>query len=117
MLADELRVGAVADCDVPTCRLDQRLADIQPRDGLCVVVNEQGVILGDLRGKALEADPRTPVAEVMNPAPTTYRPNIGVHEMAHELEHSGARRVLVSDGDGRLLGVLTRQSVGRHLPG
>jgi hypothetical protein len=79
-----------------------------------VVVTDHRVILGDLRGRALEANPRTPIAEVMNPAPTTYLPNIGFHEMAHELENSGARRVLLSDGDGCLLGVLSRESVGHH---
>jgi len=77
-----------------------------------VVVNDERIVLGDLRGKALmRADPRTPVEDVMNPGPSTYRPNVSVSQMAHHMVKSGARRVLVSDADGRLLGWLTFQDV------
>ena len=114
-LTSEPRIGALAERDVATCRLDQRIGDIRPKNGLCVVVNDQNVVLGDLRGKALEADPSTPVGEVMNPAPSTYRPNVSVHEMAHTFAESGARRVLVSDGDGHLIGVLSREAVEAQL--
>jgi CBS-domain-containing membrane protein len=47
----------------------------------------------------------------MNPAPTSYRPNVSVHEMMHELLDSKARRVLVTDGDGRLMGWLSVEDV------
>ena len=76
-----------------------------------MVVNDERIVLGDLRGKALKADPRTPVEDVMNPGPSTYRPNVSVTQMAHHMVKSGARRVLVSDADGRLLGWLTFQDV------
>jgi CBS domain-containing protein len=82
-----------------------------------VVVNEAGVILGDLRGKALEANPNTPVEEVMNPAPSTYRPYVSVHEMAHHMAKTDSRRVLVSTADGRLVGLLRREDVERALQG
>src|SRR5438067_4377391 len=49
-LADEPRIGSVVVGDVPTCRLGQRIGEIDA--DLCVVVNEDGVVLGDLRGKA-----------------------------------------------------------------
>jgi CBS-domain-containing membrane protein len=75
------------------------------------VVNQQGVVLGDLRGKVLHSDPSKRVEEVMNPAPSTYRPNVSVHEMAHEFLESGAKRVLVADCDGRLVGWLSREDV------
>ena len=76
-----------------------------------MVVTESGVLLGDLRGKALQADPSKRVEEVMNPSPSTYRPNVSVHEMAHELQESGAHRVLVTDNDGRLIGWISRDDV------
>jgi CBS domain-containing protein len=112
-MARELRIGAIAVTDVPTCRPDQTIGDLHLDDDLCVVVNDEGVILGDLRGKALRADPDTRVTDVMNPAPITYRPNLSVHEMAHQLVDNPARRVLVSDADGHLLGVLHRDDVQR----
>jgi hypothetical protein len=112
-LASEPRIGSLADRDVPTCGLGDRVGDI--RGDLCVVVNSAGVILGDLRGKALQAPPETPVEDVMNPAPSTYRPNVSVHQMAHELAGSNAQRVLVSDCGGRLLGLLRREDVEHAL--
>jgi Mg/Co/Ni transporter MgtE len=114
-LASEPRIGAIARRQVATCRLGQRIGEIAAQDGLCVVVNEAGVVLGDLRGEALRADPRTPVEAVMNPGPSTYRPNLGIKRMAHHLLESGARRVLVTDADGHLIGWLTREDVERAL--
>jgi len=96
--------------DVQTCRLGQRVGDIGSAD-LCVVVNDARVILGDIRGDALHASPDTRVEEVMDPAPSTYRPNMSVHQMAHQLAESDAKRVLISDGDGRLIGLLRREDV------
>jgi uncharacterized protein YjbJ (UPF0337 family) len=113
--AREPRIGSLAVRDVPTCRLDQSIGQLQPQDDLCIVVNEQGVILGDLRGKALRADPATRVEDVMNPAPITYRPNVSLHEMAHYLVDNPARRVLVSDSEGHFLGVVHRDDVQRAL--
>jgi len=57
------------------------------------------------------------VAEVMNPGPSTYRPSTSVHEMAHVMQDSGAQRVLVSDGDGHLIGIVRREAVAAHLHG
>lgn len=114
-LTGELRIGSIAHTDVAQCRLGQRVGEIQSADGLCVVVNDARVVLGDLRGEALNSDPETRVEDVMNPGPSTYRPNVSVHQMAHEFLESGARRVLVTDGDGGLIGVLRREDVERAL--
>lgn len=99
--------------DVATCCLGTRVGDVYA--DLCVVVDAGGVVLGDLRGKALHAPPETLVEDVMNPAPSTYRPNVSVHEMAHELAETGAQRVLVSDADGHLIGLLRRADVEQAL--
>ena len=93
------------------------MGELHLKGDLCVVVNDAGVVLGDLRGKALKEHPEARVEDVMNPAPSTYRPNVSVHVMAHELAKSKARRVLVSDGDGRLIGWLTREDVEKALEG
>jgi predicted transcriptional regulator len=96
---------------VATCRPGQRVGDLRVEDDLCVVVNDERIVLGDLRGKALKADPSTPVEDIMNPGPSTYRPNVSVTQMAHHLIKTGARKVLVSDADGHLLGWLSFQDV------
>jgi predicted transcriptional regulator len=87
------------------------MGDLRIEDDLSVVVNDERIVLGDLRGKALKADSRSPVEDVMNPGPSTYRPNVSVSQMAQHMVNSGARKVLVSDADGRLLGWLTFHDV------
>ncbi len=111
--ADEPRIASLADRSVSQCRLGTRVGDL--RTDLCVVVGDDGVILGDVRGTALNAPPDTPVEAVMDPAPTTYRPNVSVHAMAHHMADHGTRRVLVSDAEGRLIGVLRREDVEHSL--
>jgi CBS domain-containing protein len=111
--AGEPRIGSLVLEDVPRCRIGQALAELDLSSDLYVVVNEDEVVLGDLRGKALRADPSTRVEEAMNPGPVTYRPNTSVHEMAHYLVDNDARRVLVTDADGRLIGLLRAEDVDR----
>jgi len=106
-----VRIGSIAHTDASTCRLGQRIGDVAVKDDLCVVINAECIVLGDLRGAALHADPRTPVEDVMSVAPATYRPNVSAREMAHHMLETGARRVLVTDGDGRLIGWVTFEDV------
>jgi predicted transcriptional regulator len=113
--ASELRIGSIAHAEVSTCRLGQRIGELDVEDGLCVVINDECIVLGDLRGAALRADPRTPVEDVMSAAPATYRPNVSAKEMGHHMLETGARRVLVADADGRLMGWLTLEGALRAL--
>src|SRR5918999_4259057 len=55
------RAGDVADRDAPTCALHERLGDVRDRlqaagGTSCIVVNDQRVVLGRVRGKSLEGD-------------------------------------------------------------
>lgn len=71
--------------------------------------------MGELRGKALDGPLDARVEDVMDLAPSTYRPNTSAHEMAHEMADSGARRVLVTSADGVLIGMLRREALGPDL--
>lgn len=108
------RVGTVARRDVPTCRVTDRVRDVSAMARArgwdqCVVVNEQGIVLGRLNSKALDealdetAD--TTVDQVMDPGPVTYRPHEIAHAAAHQLSDRHVRSVLVTTADGELLGV------------
>ncbi|MGH7358768.1 MAG: CBS domain-containing protein, partial [Candidatus Rokuibacteriota bacterium] len=64
------RAGDVARRDVPTCRLDDPLAEVRTRVrasgwDVCLVVNEAGVVLGRLGGAAWAARRGTTVERVM----------------------------------------------------
>jgi CBS domain-containing protein len=104
------RVGSVARRDAPTCRLDERLGDVSLRVfatgwDLCVVVNEGNIVLGRLRRAALEGDADAIVESVMESGPVTYRPHVVAEDAARTLAERHVQSVLVTTGDGELIGV------------
>ena len=115
-----LRAGDVVQRDVQTCRLTERLGDVAKRvraagQNVCIVTSEGGVVLGRLRGDALEGDLDTSVETVMEAGPTTIRPDVPLNEFT---EHMRARRVssvVVTTSTGRLIGVLYRKDAEAKL--
>jgi len=83
----------------------------QAGSDLCVVLNDQRIVLGVLRGHALLADPESRAEEVMDAGPVTYRPNVLVSEMAKHFEQTGAKRVLATTSDGELVGLLCHEDL------
>jgi hypothetical protein len=78
----ERTAGDVAHRDVPTCALDEPLADVRERVGAagwdtCIVVNDQRIVLGRLGRKAVGSDSDESVEEAMSAGPSTVRPSIG----------------------------------------
>jgi Mg/Co/Ni transporter MgtE len=109
---DETWIGDVADSDVPTCGLTERIGDIRGRAAgwdTCVVVNPERVVLGLLRKKEIEGDPNATAEQVMRPGPKTFRPNVTLEELLKSMrDHDIQTNSLVTTGDGRLLGVISR---------
>src|SRR5712691_8703692 len=67
----ERMAGDVAHTDMPTCMLDEPLADVRERvrtagSDTCIVVNEQRVVLGRLGRKALTAASDESVEQAMS---------------------------------------------------
>lgn len=109
-------VGDLARRDVPTCRLGERVGDVRERVQaagweLCVVVNERRVVLGRLRGRALAAEATTPVEQVMEEGPTTYRLDRPARETAAYLVERRVAGVLITTSDGELVGLFTPAAV------
>ena len=78
-LADYPRAGSVARTDIPTCRLTDRLGDARDRtldadQNVCVVVNDDRIVLGRLRGDALRGDPGRPWSPSWSRAPPLSLP-------------------------------------------
>ena len=72
------RVGDVAKRDVQTCRPEERVGDLRDRvdgDGgePLIVVDSDRVVLGLVNAEALTGEPMTPVEEVMDQGPVTFR--------------------------------------------
>jgi CBS domain-containing protein len=106
---------------VPTCALEEKISDARDRIraagwDACVVVNKERVVLGLLREKELALDPEVEVEQVMRNGPTTTRPNEPLEKMAKRMRDRGARTVLVTTSDGRLVGLVYREDA-EHLAG
>jgi hypothetical protein len=74
------RVADMALKNLPVCDIAHTVGEAKARSeaaglGLCVVTNRQGIVPGLLWGDMLERPPETPVEEVMDPDPSTVRPN------------------------------------------
>lgn len=111
--ADGARAADFARTDVPLSAPDQRVGEVDASDGVAVVVDQDRVVLGLLRGKQLAGDPDARVEDVMLTGPSTFRPHVAAREVAdfmaeHDLESSP-----ITTSDGRLIGVLFRDDVER----
>ena len=109
---DETWLGDVADSDVPTCGLKDRLGGIRGRTAgwdTCVVVGPERVVLGLLRKAELEGDANATAERVMRPGPKTFRPNVSLEELLKSMrDHDIQTNSLVTTGEGKLLGVISR---------
>jgi CBS domain-containing protein len=117
--ANRPRAADVARRDVPTCRLDEPLAEVRERVlaagwDACVVVNEERVVLGLLREKELRRSEDGLTAEqAMRPGPSTYRTFVGIEEMAEVLIEHDLPNAPITTADGRLVGLLRKQDAAR----
>ncbi|MBW3557293.1 MAG: CBS domain-containing protein [Actinobacteria bacterium] len=111
--ADSLRAGTVARREVVTCAPDEGVATAARRaaqagDDVCIVVNDQRVVLGRLRGAALDEGSDAVVEDVMEEGPTTTRANTELLSLATRLHDHDVASILVTDPDGRLIGIAHR---------
>ena len=118
--AERPSARSVARGDVPTCRLDEPIADVvaRVRDAgwdACVVVNQERVVVGLLRERELSggADRRGPVERSMRPGPSTFRPNVPIAEMAAYMTEHDLVSSPITTSDGRLVGLLRREDAVR----
>ncbi|SRR5579884_341854 len=114
------RADAAVQRDVPTCRLAERLGDVQQRMRargwrVCVVVNEERVVLGLLREKQLQAPPDVTVEQVMENGPSTFRPHLTLDELVKYLREHDVDCTLITTQEGRLIGSLDRSQAERRL--
>lgn len=110
------RVGDLARRDVPTCRVTDLAGDVHERIQAAgwdrsLVVHDEHVVLGSVRAAALAADPAVPVEQIMEPGPTTVRPDARVAEVVKRMQDKQVRSMVVTTSDGRLVGLLRREDV------
>ena len=67
-------------------------------------------MLGLVDTSSVDGAATATVEEVMDPAPVTFRPNVGVDELADSVRKPQAAPVLVTTLDGVLIGLLETPS-------
>jgi CBS domain-containing protein len=104
--ADVPRVGGFARDDVVTCALGdppesvRELIEASPY-GFCLVLAENGTLLGRIRKSTLE----------MEPGPSTVRYDLAVDELRERLEKRDLKTAIVTTPEGKLIGVVRRRDL------
>jgi hypothetical protein len=75
-----------------------------------VVVNAPGVILGVMRKESWDAPDESLVEDSMRSGPSTVRPGSLLGPLVERMKRKDTESVLVSDPEGRLIGVLDRDA-------
>jgi CBS domain-containing protein len=116
--AGETRAGDLARDDVvATCDLDARVGDVRERVeaspyGFALVLGPGRTLLGRLRRAVLEGDPDALAQDVMEPGPSTIRPNRSLDSVRERMARLDLRTLPVTTPEGSLLGVVRREDVG-----
>ncbi len=71
-----------------------------------IVVDDRHVVLGRIRGAALDGDPDALIEDVMRPGPATIRPDTPLETVVATLGPAGVASTLVTDPDGRFIGTV-----------
>lgn len=111
--------GEVATKDgLHTCVLGSSVGDsaramAQSGDSFCLVLNDEGVVLGRLRKKHLDAKSEEIVDDVMETGPTTVRPTESAKALLERMETHHVSAVVVTTDKGVLVGVARRDDLRR----
>jgi hypothetical protein len=100
------------DRGVPRCALTTPIDDVRghvDRDGICVVVNDVGVVFGVVDAKSLDGRTGTIAEDVMRPGVSTIRPSEERDKLDERLASHKVQRIVVTDPDGKLLGLYVPQ--------
>ncbi|HEY6397609.1 MAG TPA: CBS domain-containing protein [Solirubrobacteraceae bacterium] len=116
--ADAPAAGRLVREDVVTCELDDRVGEVRERIlasgyGFGLVTAAGDVLLGRLRRSDLDCDPTLRAEEVMEAGPSTVRPDLAPVALAKRLDKRGLRWAVVTDPEGRLFGIVSRDDLER----
>jgi Mg/Co/Ni transporter MgtE len=80
--------------------------------GYALVLSPGGVVLGRVKGSALEAlSDGDPIEPVLEPRPQTIRPHLTEEKLQEKFEAYGYRTLVVTRPDGTLIGVVNRAAI------
>jgi CBS domain-containing protein len=113
--------GDAVHTDIPTCHFRDQLSDARKSmnaegSSFCVATNEDRVVVGMLYGEDARAgDGDAVVEEAMRSGPTTIRASEPLEPLVERMKNAGVDGILVTDPEGRLLGLLDRHKAEQAL--
>jgi hypothetical protein len=104
--------------DVVRCGLEDRVGAVAERIadspyGFALALSDGGVVLGRVRRSRCD-DGAATAEEVMELGPSTTRPDLTLEQLDKKLGSSAVKTLIISDPEGRLLGVVRRADVESH---
>jgi len=114
--AGEKRAIDLAGPAVVTCQLQDPVGQLRERVaasayGFALVLTGGDSVVGRLRKASLEGDPEAVAEDVMEPGPSTQRPNVEPAKLLEKLRQKDLKTAILTDPDGRLLGVVRREDL------
>lgn len=112
----EQRVAAIADPDVPLIPAGATVAEAEKivgdaDVGIVVTDDEHRTVLGVVRPETFGLPASTPVADVLQPGPSTFRPSMTIGELVAYFRESNESRAIISTLSGRWIGLIRRVDV------
>jgi CBS domain-containing protein len=109
-------VGRVMRDDAVLCRPTDPVANV--RDSIerspypfALVISDDRRLLGRAPVSVLDAASDSPVWDVAEPGPKTFRPHVAAEKVAEVLAAKGLRWAIVTTPEGRVLGVASREDL------
>lgn len=114
--ATQQRAATIAKRNVPTCLVTDTVAATRKQIAetdwqVCVVVNDERIVLGLLSEDALATDAQKSVEDVMESGPSTWRLDGSLAEIEKYMERHSVTAVIISGSDGRLYGAVRREDI------
>lgn len=104
--------------DAALCRPTDRVSDV--RESImrspypfALLTSDDGTLLGRAPSSALDPESDSPVWEVAEPGPKTFRPHAAAEKVAGVLADLGLRWAIITTPEGRFLGVASREELER----
>jgi len=116
------RVADATRTDIPTCQPKEPITEVKDRTFTagwdeCVVVDCDQLVIGRLRNQAWETASDATAEQVMEPGPTTVRPDQLLEPLVGRMTKRGTHLVLVTTPQGTLIGAVIRKEAERLLAG
>ncbi len=99
--------------DPPTAKVEETVGTARQRldgDTQVVVINDENVVVGVLRKESWDEADDAQVGDAMRLGPGTVRPGSKLEPLVRRMERKDVESVLVTDAEGRLVGVMTAET-------